>query len=217
MYSLWWNNRRAKATEGTAHFNHLVQRCEMVYLFCSRPISLSTWMRTAASPRDDSTTAGWSCCFPLVNAGILSQALTRTKDSATLNPLSARTTSPGDNNSRNPLFSVTWLSLVLPPRPFENKADDPLWNYGDDCVMMLILRICLCSCFHFLWSFDKYFKAINNTGTIFKTVSITHLETTEDLISAWPLYDITQPDIHNIQCVVENPSSSCRWYMKHMS
>ena len=72
----------------------------MVYLFLTRPLTLSTWILTAASPLVASGSSGCSCCLPLVNAGILNCAQNRPTVSLTLKPLSARMTSPGDSLSR---------------------------------------------------------------------------------------------------------------------
>lgn len=45
--------------------------CKIVYLFLTRPMTRSTWIRTAASPLVVSSSLGCSCCFPLVKAGNL--------------------------------------------------------------------------------------------------------------------------------------------------
>lgn len=99
--------------------------CKIVHVLRTRPITLSTCIRTDAIFLVDSTSNGESWLLPCVNAGISTSAHTSPTLSDISKPLSAKTTSPGKSLDRRPHFSVMFLSLALPPQPFNKKDTAP--------------------------------------------------------------------------------------------
>ena len=91
--------------------------CKMVYLFRTKPITRSTWMRTFANFCVASTSLGESWRRPLVKAGIFT--------SAHINPRSASTMSPGSSFSNKLQWSVKNLSLAFPPQACDRNDTVP--------------------------------------------------------------------------------------------
>jgi hypothetical protein len=90
-----------------------------------------------------------------------------------LNPLSARTTSPGWRYLRNPHFSVTCTSDTRLPHP---KCYSTLWcsaNHKFDGVVVLVIWPSLSLCFQICWPFHENLATqflkifLKSTGIVF--------------------------------------------------
>ena len=129
--------------------------CRRVYLFFIRPITCSTWIRTFNSIFDYSTSKV-GCFFPFIKLGICIRAPWTLKSSAMSNPLSASMMSPCSILSRKPLLcAYQYLSHPNTWTRFSTIGDDAYKKLY--CIMFLIVRICLGSCFIRIWTFNKNF------------------------------------------------------------
>ena len=115
--------------------------CRIVYFCRTTPITRSTCIRWHAISLILSVSRGRSCYFPFVNALIFNSASYRPTEFSMSNPWSAQTTSPGSILSKNALFSVKYLSLVLPPQPFDKNIS----SLEVLCPLNILLRYEICS------------------------------------------------------------------------
>ena len=119
--------------------------CSIRNLRFIRPMTHSTWLRTAAMDRKVSTSMADSCHLPLVNAGIISSVLHMlAKLSCRVNPLSAKIRSPGmwRWGSINPDCLTSSTSETLPPHTLDRNNMDrigvqPVKNSTVLCFILL--------------------------------------------------------------------------------
>ena len=93
--------------------------CKIVNLLCKSPITLLTWICTAAISQFSSTDFCSSWDFPQVNSGIFNWGQYKSTDSWTVKPWSASTRSPGSKFFNRPQFSVMYTSETRPPQGWE--------------------------------------------------------------------------------------------------
>ena len=112
-----WRNCNQKLNRILSCFRKAIGSllCRIVYLFFSRPISRSTWIRTLERRLDSSTSFTKNCFFPLVNEGISNFAPYNTRSSLMVKARSARITSPFSSLSRKPQLLVIHQSHARPP------------------------------------------------------------------------------------------------------